>query len=653
MQVSRFISERQETDIWAYTPRDVAGGVARFGRLDELRDLKRGGAIELRPFALGQLRRRNAGGDTVAQGYDARGSAGLDLKWHVTQDLTFDAAIFPDFAQVEADQLILNLTNFETFFPEKRPIFLEGGDAFATPLTVFYSRRIGSAPAAPTIDSMTQKLVDIPEAAVIYGAGKLVGRLDNRWTVGALSAITARNQVLIQQNADGTRTPSLVAPTTAFNVMRVKRDLGSNAYVGVIGTGATSLDEPTGAPRTCPDTTPAAIGQRCFHDGYLGGVDGFWRSPSGDYVAGGQLVESLIEGGATPKLRDGTVIGAGDHATGGWARIAKEGGKHVIWSAEYTGLGRKLDYNDLGFLPRQNLHELKTSVAYRTLDPGRLTIDTTTGLDVDARRSLTGVDLGQTYELYTRWHLRGFYTALLALDFATARFDDREVGDGTALERAGYVGGRLELTTDPRRPLAGSLASQTQFIGGGAFATAVQAGLTLHFIPQLELDVAPQVTYTRGEPRFAEQVTPGDNFFGRLEATSAGATLHASYTFMPRLTLQTYAQLFLAAGHYSDFWQITMPAGSKVRLANLTATNPGMLADTDPNPDFEQAALNINVVLRWEYRLGSTLFLVYSRSQVPSVELIQGRTGQLNLGAVSRGAAVDVILLKLSYWWAG
>ncbi len=59
----------------------------------------------------------------------------------------------PDFAQVEADQLILNLTNVETFLPEKRALFLEGAEAFATPLQVFYSRRIGNAPTNPTLRS--------------------------------------------------------------------------------------------------------------------------------------------------------------------------------------------------------------------------------------------------------------------------------------------------------------------------------------------------------------------------------------------------------------------------------------------------------------------------------------------------------------------
>jgi hypothetical protein len=672
MQAARYIADRQEIDLWAYTPRDVAGGVARFGTLDDLRDLKRGGRFELRPFALGRMRRRDAVADTVARGYDRSGSLGLDLKWHILQDLTFDAAVNPDFAQVEADQIILNLTNLETFLPEKRPLFLEGVDAFATPLLVFYSRRIGSAPVTPTLRSdlamnPTEKLVEVPEVATIYGAGKLVGRLGNHWTVGTLSALTARNQVAVQDSATGARTLRLAHPEMVFNVLRLKRDLGRNAYLGVIGTGATVFEQTGGyppsdpnvpdGPQLCPSGTQVAAGSRCFRDAYLAGVDGFWRSEAGDYVVGGQLVASLIEGGPLRQMPDGTVIGSGDRSPAGWLRIAKEGGKHLIWSGEYSGVGRKVDYNDLGFLVRQNLHDAKASLGYRTLQPGRWTLDTTSSFDVVQRRTLSGLDLGQTYEVGSRWRLRNYWVAFAAINFSAARFDDREIGDGAALERARAVGGRLEIFTDMRRPVAGSLANQTQLVAGG-FNSSVQASLMLHFLPQLEIELAPQVTYTAGEPRFAWRAVGAadDYLFGRLLAKSAGVTLRATYTFTPRLTLQTYAQLFLASGHYSDFSVVSRRApppgpAPEIRLGDLAASrNPAFMPTA--NPDFEEAALNVNLVLRWEYRLGSTLFLVYSRSQIPTVDLSPGQTGQLNPSAISRGAAVDVVLLKLSYWWA-
>jgi len=233
-----------------------------------------------------------------------------------------------------------------------------------------------------------------------------------------------------------------------------------------------------------------------------------------------------------------------------------------------------------------------------------------------------------------------------------AHFDDREIGDGAALQRARAAGGRLEIYTDPRRPIAGSVISYTQLIAGGAFNTSVQASLILHLLPQLEIELAPQLTYTSGEPRYAgHEATTNDYLFGRLLARSAGATLRATYTFTPQLTLQTYAQLFLASGHFTDLGSVAAGgAGQQVTLAAIDGGRASGLMAATP-PDFEEAALNVNVVLRWEYHLGSTIFLVYSRSQVPTVDT-PSMPPQLNLQAVRSNAVVDVVLLKLAYWWA-
>jgi hypothetical protein len=142
-QVKRYVSELQEWDLWAYIPRTVGGEVSHYGVLDGLTGLESGTPFEVRPFVVGRLRRRDASSDQLANGVDVLGSAGLDLKWHPTQDLTLDATVNPDFAQVEADQVVLNLTTFETYYPEKRPFFLEGIDTFATPFQLLYTRRIG------------------------------------------------------------------------------------------------------------------------------------------------------------------------------------------------------------------------------------------------------------------------------------------------------------------------------------------------------------------------------------------------------------------------------------------------------------------------------------------------------------------------------
>jgi len=643
LQAARFIAQRQETDLWAYFPRDVATPIAFLGRLDDLRGLKGGGALELIPFGVGFARRQDAIQDVmVGSGFKLAGSAGLNLKWHLANDVTLDAAFNPDFAQVEADQVILNLTNFETFLPEKRPFFLEGIEAFSFPLQVFYSRRIGAAPIPPTMGG--EQLVDVPSPATIYGAGKMVGRLGPAWSLGALSALTAENRVNVIDST-GATTSRIAAPTTAFNVLRLKRELGNAGHVGIIGTGSTTFDD-SGA----------------FRDAYLGGVDGRWRSQSANYVVSGAFVQSYIHGGpassdVSTMQPDGTHIGAGATAPGGWLRVAKEGGKHLLWSAEYTGAGRLLQYNDVGYMARQNLHLVKASLGWRELDPGTYTLERSAAFEITETRNFSGLDLGQLYELNGRLKLRNFSSILLAADFAPARFDDREVGDGTALERVRYVGGRLELASDPRGTLYATLANQTQIIGAGTYATAAQGSVVVHALRQLDLELLPQLTWSAGEFRYARQVEDAANYwFGRLTANSVSATFRASYTFTPQLTLQAYAQAFLAVGHFDDLRSLPSltTAGTKVTVADLTPP-PGMPPVPPNSPDFQDAALNVNVVFRWEYRLGSTIYFVYSHSQIPTVPVpMMGFPNPtvLDPHAFGHGGTSDVFLLKFSSWWA-
>ena len=181
----------------------------------------------------------------------------------------------------------------------------------------------------------------------------------------------------------------------------------------------------------------------------------------------GAFVQSYIRGGGVFSSWTARPIGPGATSPGGWLRVAKEGGKHLLWSAEYTGAGRTLEYNDVGYMARQNLHPLKASVGWRELEPGTYTVEKPTVFEVTQNRNLSGLDLGQLYELNGRLKLRNFASILLAADVAPARFDDREVGNGTALERALYLGGRFELATDPRRLVYATLANQTQIMRRG------------------------------------------------------------------------------------------------------------------------------------------------------------------------------------------
>jgi hypothetical protein len=621
LQVRRYISARQEIDEWAFIPRATAGEVSHYGALGPLDGLHGKSPLELRPFVLARLRRRDPTADTLASGTDGALAAGLDAKWHIAGDLTLDATVLPDFGQVEADQVVLNLTTYETLFPEKRPFFLEGLDVFSTPVRMLYTRRIGSMPAAPDLPDGAA-LVEAAEPAPIYGAAKLSGQLGGRLTVGALAAVTGATDVTVVA-ADGSRAPLRLAPVTTFAALRLKRDVGDNAHVGAMATAVTRLEH------------------EGFHDAYAAALDGRWRSASGDYVVNGMALASLSANGPLRQQPDGTIIQSGDLAPGVLLHAAKEGGTW-LFDVSYEGYGRRFDIDDMGYLTRANLHSLAMVGERKDRTSGDLLVESSYRFETFQRWNVDGLRLAELYQLNTSGRLRSFWEYFAELHYRAAHFDDREVGDGTALERAGLVGLELSLNSDPRQSVVVALDTQSQRLGDG-WSFTLDGGLALRLLPQLDIDLLPTATYTVGEPRYVGQPTAdGHPLFGHQEAASVGATLRATYTFTPRLTLQAYAQVFLAAVHYDAF---ASAIGPIVRLDELTPA-PAPAA----NPDVEEAVLNANLVLRWEWRLGSTLYLVYSRAQSPAVGLGPGVSAALDVGAALRGAAADVFLVKCAVW---
>jgi hypothetical protein len=684
LEARRYVSERQETDEWAFFPRNVGGEVSHYGKLDGLRGLTSKTPVELRPFVVGKVEHRDPSSSQLSSGTSPSASAGLDLKWHPAYDLTLDLTVNPDFAQVEADQLVLNLSNFETWFPEKRPFFYEGTDIFATPFQLLYTRRIGRAPDSPRLrDDFGEELVAAPDARPIYLANKLTGRIADGWSVGTLQAITGKSEVNVQLGDETTRVRRLVEPLSAYQVLRLKRDIGDNAYVGVTGT-ATTYIEPAGAyplvppgpdsPTTtqlCPNgvdiikqyhsvdsgsrSGPASFVRphsRCFDDAFVGALDGNWRSSEGTWVASGQAALSTLRGGPPRHVADGTFIQPGDVGTGVKLWAAKEGGDHWLGNVGAEYMSRSFDINDLGFLERANTYGARGQLQYRELEHWGPFLESHVKLEAFDRHNLDGILLERGYELNGGGRLSNFWHFGTGVWFRPRAFDDREVGDGTTLERARRGGQFLWMESDRTKVVSFEMGQNTELVENG-WNAGIDAGVLFRVLPAFDLTILPTASYTVGEPRFAgmgDGAQAGQYVFGRLTAKSIGSTLRATYTFTPRLTLQAYAQVLLASGHYGEFSSLPPAPGGARTIAYLDRLVPlGVGRGGIDNPDFFDAALNLNVVLRWEYRLGSIAYLVYTRSQSSDAEL--GPNEPARLGFKRPVPAVDVLLLKVSYWW--
>ena len=204
---ARIVQRAAEEGRWSPIEASYIGVFSEAGELVGLSNLPQGRRLEVRPT--GVLGSEWIYGDETVINRIDRPS--LDVKIGVTSDLTLDATVNTDFAQVEADEEKVNLSRYDLFFPEKRPFFLEGVGIFGNPdrvfsktLPIFYSRRIGSAGG---------------REARILGGAKLTGKL-GRQSIGLLNVQTDD----VQGSA---------IPATNFTAFRVKRDVLRSSSVGV------------------------------------------------------------------------------------------------------------------------------------------------------------------------------------------------------------------------------------------------------------------------------------------------------------------------------------------------------------------------------------------------------------------------------------
>jgi len=629
-QVRRWTGRTGEIDEWAYAPRDAGGEVSRYGELGPFRGLDPRGSIELVPFALTRfVRTDQAVPSPYGDGLSA--AAGLDATWRPTPNIAIAGAVLPDFAQVEADQVVVNLTTTEIEYPEKRPFFLHGLDLFQTPIQMLYTRRIGATvpePALPEGTTLTRPVGSAP----ILGAAKLVANV-GALGIAALSAVTDRVDAMTDQGAQP------AAPLASDHVARVLYTHDRLA-IGALGTARVVGDAdypPVTDGTLCPTGDVVTADTHCSHDAYAGSIDGAWRSDGGDWKAGAQLAGTRIQGGP-PRMRpDGTIIKSGDSGAGALLDLAKEGGT-LRGELVYEFYSRRFDIDDLGYLPRANLHHGSLDLEAYSAKPFGPFIESRTRLELFWRRTLDGLPGSSGYQWNVSGTTEDMWHGFLELHWRPNLYDDREFGDGRALQRSGILGLELSLSTDSRRAVvaSASMYGAATHVGG-----TLEGSAELDIRPRdnLEVSLSPEWMITTGEARFVGDEDMGPRF-ARQEARSFGVTARGTWTLTRKLTLQAYVQALLATIRYHD----ALTADPGLRTIGIDDLQPAMF---DPAMyDGREGVLNATAVARWEYRPGSTAFLVYSHAQAPAVD-----AATYEPGALVRGPASDAILLKLSWAW--
>ena len=680
--VYRKLSRRQEEDQWRFRPNGRPGDISRLGLIDGVEGIHPVQSLELRPY-LGAKYLRNI--PSYAKPHDDLGScatlafdadrqggvcAGLDLRYNLASDLALVGTINPDFGQVEADQRVLNLSTFETFFPENRPFFLEGLDLFKLPLRttvggqyggdayqVFYSRRIGRG--TPSHDDLglgsDQSIVYQQPSVPVLGAAKLSGTVAGA-SVGMLTALEPRVTAQVLEPG-GAISDLRTVEARSDSVLRVRAPLGDNGFAGVTGT---ALDPLFTSPAAGLDRQHAHVGEG---DLLLYTTDRAWEFT-------GQGAGSLLTLHQPDTLRDGTARGAtsSGYATSGKVRHVEE-----YWAAVASAdfLSPEFTTNDLGFMPRANLFRSLAYLVLRDPHPGER---------LQSWRVLLGGREVHDAHLSNRLArdafidgsvtTKSFWFIDTGVDLATPAVDDRELADGTPLERQASGAFYGFISTDSRKQLQLQL-NWTEGRSWPRFERTNQLDLTFILRPMPQLDGSVDLSYNESAGTWRQIRTAGplpgtgnpaatfdpavatlqqrEYLLAQQHARSVSATLRATWSFTPRLTLQGYAQLFTAGISYGAPTRAAVdPGRPTVRLDDL---RPALASDAAPNADDRQVGLNLNVILRWEWRTGSTFFLVYAHQSSNNLmpPLQPGLDFHRELAALSDPGVAhgDTVLVKM------
>ncbi|MBT5714608.1 hypothetical protein HOI71_26405, partial [Candidatus Poribacteria bacterium] len=631
--VHRNISRKQEETQWILH-REGDGGIAsRFGHLTGIEGVSPPTHLEVLPFTLGRSSFA-ARDDSGSRATDLFGSTGLDLRYGLSSNISLNATFNPDFGQVEADPAVVNLSVFETFFREQRPFFVEGSSVFNMPgvylfgvtgySSLFHSRRIGRRPGRFGIPDGAAE-ISRPDASTILGAAKLSGKTESGMSFAVLETLTAAEYALLEETTTNPVTGKtqrverdhLVEPMTNHFVARAVQDVGALSKLGA---------------------TMTAMNGEGFAPAYVGSIDATRRFSEGGARVFGRLAAS----------RNGAFD---DRSRGYEGALLLED-----WSGTWSGQAyadvrsRGFDTNDLGFTLRSDIVQ---SGAWGSLVPRRPFFIFRTSMwmvDAHSNWNFDGDRLSRGYGGWGFNTLKNYWESGWAIHRYLDHIDDLATRGGPPMLIPPTWDWRSNIGTDGRRPVK----LDAEVSGGwtdGRISTNSRYGVGVELKPASNVQVSIQPSYStrHDDSQWVENMdADGDGeddrfVFGELDQDVFDLGVRASLSLTTKLSLQTYLQSFVVNGDYTAFKELAAP-----RTYSFTRVDQSELSG---NPDFSNRSLRGNMVLRWEYEPGSTLFLVWSQNRHGSVDFDNPDFKPLpSVRDSFTDDGEDVFLIKLNYW---
>jgi hypothetical protein len=690
LNVERFVHRKNETT-WLELVRKgengIASRMAHFTGMDSMRPKRH---LELLPYtaARAEFIAPEETGDPFNDGSRMLASGGLDLKYGVTSNLTLNAAINPDFGQVEVDPAVVNLSAFETFFEEKRPFFLEGSQLFGnfgqggsnsfwgfntSDPQIFYSRRIGRAPQL----SGSGDYVSAPGATTILGAAKLTGKTSSGWSIGLLDALTDHETARIVDEGLSSRADA--EPLTNYTVVRLRRDIGRRGGTGMMLTAvnrrlnSTKLQE-------------GLVGQAYV----LGGEGYYFFDDRQDWVTTGKLSVSYITGTSTViekaqktsaryfQRPDAPQVSFDPNRTSlsgfaGRINLNKNSGLRTI-NAAFWGVSPGFESNDLGFHGTGDRAGAHVVFFTRNVTPGTIVrsrswwVAKSWTWNFNRELQADGYHGNAFFTFVNYWNAGGGF------NYRRRVLDDRLTRGGPSATNPSGWGTFGNLSTDSRKWLSVNIFANGGTNESGNWNRNMGLNFNLKPSPMLTISTGPNYSTSYTVAQYVKQVedaTSVDMYghryvFGEIAQKQLTLTTRVNVIFSPTHSLQVFTQPLIASGTYSNFKELAQPRtfdfleyGAPGSSLTYDASEEEYTADPDAggaappitfdNPDFSLRSLRLSAVFRWEMKPGSALFLVWTRQQQDEAYPGTFAVGR-DTKALFAAQGDDVVMIKIAYW---
>ncbi|HSH75267.1 MAG TPA: DUF5916 domain-containing protein, partial [Longimicrobiales bacterium] len=679
LNVHRWIPLKNEDDYWVAIPRTDDAWSSRFGTLRGIGSVEQGRRLEVLPYAaVGSTLTANRDPlDPFVDELNLEGNVGADVKMGLGSNLTLDATFFPDFGQVEVDPAVINLTDIETFYPERRPFFTEGAallEGFET--NYFYSRRVGG----PPLGSASGDFVDIPGETTILGAGKLTGRLPSGTSLGVLAAVTGEEHARTFDFDPGSSTTGTidevkVTPRTTWGLARIQQEFGD--------AGSTAAIMLSGVHRSMDDGDPLASLLR--RNAWMGGGDLRWRLAGGAY-------EVLVSGGLTGvDGEEAAIVRAqrgseryfqrpdADHVEVDSSRTSLSGfkatlqarrlsGAHWLWDAFLDFESPEVTFNDIGRLGSGDGIMTRQSLTYRETAPGRRLRGYSFTMSHNSEWNFGGGKQHTRLSANSQLTLNNFWSVRASGSYAFRAQNQRLTRGGPSMQAPEDWSASLSVGSNPSAQTRWNVGTSYGRDELDGWSARVNAGVSLVPAPRWQLSLTPsferqvdprQYVTSRGGGSAATY--GGRYIFAFIDRTTLALETRLNFTLQPDLNLELYAQPFAASGRYYDVGELAQASALDLRTYGTGGTTivrqpDGSLEVTDgsdtfvlANRDFNIRSFRSTAVLSWEWRPGSTLFLVWQQAR--SRELDVGRRAGVDdlLGSVGT-AGNNFFAVKVSYW---